>query len=136
MLNTVPVSVHQSQIVDVHLDQKLFFSLFFYPNFIFMYNFIIYHNHLPVVYKIYYYTCKGKKNFHNKGISLYQYRVAPNTHTSSPCTHQHLHPCTHTHTHQHSHPCTHAHHTYILIIFSTNLWLQSISRYFVRCSLF
>jgi len=50
------------------------FSFIFYPHFIFMYISFC-HNHLPVVYKIYYYTYKGKKNFYNKGISLYQYKV-------------------------------------------------------------
>ena len=59
-----------------------FFLFYFYPHFNIRVPVV-----LSVVYKIYYYTHKRKKTFYNKGISLYQYRVTPNTHTHT--THPH-----------------------------------------------
>ena len=63
---------------------KFVLSFIFYPHFnIHVYVHIVCNKYIPVVYKIYYYTHTRNK-IYNKGISLYQYRVTPNTHTRSP----------------------------------------------------
>ena len=104
--------------------QISFFLLYFLPTF-HIHVHIIYHNHLPVVYKIYYYTYTGKKNLQQgyffipiqgrtKHTHTHPYMLTthtqthPYTHTRSPPTHTRPHTQTFTPMHTRSR-CTHTH---------------------------
>ena len=89
MVLSTPLSYSTYNILPLTPPPLTKHTYFFSLSFIFNPDFnihvhIICHNHILVVYKIYYYTHKGKKHFYNTGISLYQYRVAPN-HTKHTC---------------------------------------------------
>ena len=85
---TIVLVVH---ILVRHLNKKKSFILL--PTF-HIHVHIICHNHLPVVYKIYYYTYKGKNYFLQRGYFFIpiQGRI------------KHPHTPTHTHAHKHTTP--------------------------------
>ena len=114
---------------------NLFFSFIFYPHFN-IHVHIICHNHIPVVYKTYYFTHK-RKNPSTTRVFLY---TNTHTHTCSPHTHTHTHPhapphtrtdthaSTHTHAHTHTHLYTHTPHLH-----SNSLFYVSKHQAFVIC---